>query len=70
MIIVRGDISLNPQTKEATASLFADTRAEVTEDAYIKGWVSGYSIGAGSSIITADGDFAFRKSDGTWNWIG
>jgi hypothetical protein len=26
-------------------------------------------LAMGSSVITADGDLAFLKSDGTWNWI-
>jgi len=49
-------------------SAFADTKAEVATGDFI-GLPDGGEIEIGSDVITADGDFAFRKSDGTWNWI-
>ena len=35
----------------------------------IVGFPADATIDAGSSIITADGDIALCKSDGTWNWL-
>lgn len=63
------DIRLNTVTKKATVSLFADTKSEVAT-ATIEGLDPSYSVDAGSSVITANGELAFMKSDGTWNWIG
>ena len=53
-------------------SLFADTKDEVKDDVSemtIVGFPDGYDIDMGSSVMTAAGEVAFRKSDGTWNWI-
>jgi hypothetical protein len=61
-------ISLNPETKKATVSLFADTKAEITGTLDIQGFPAGYEIDFGSSVMTASGELAFMKSDGTWNW--
>ena len=49
--------------------LFADTKDEVA-DATIVGLPTGSDIAMGSSILTAAGEIAFMKSDGTWNWVG
>ena len=62
-------ITLNPQDKTADVSLFSDTKAEVTSSAEISGLPDGYSIAQGSSVMTASGELAFMKSDGTWNWV-
>ena len=35
----------------------------------IVGLPDGYTIGFNSWVMTASGDIALRKSDGTWNWI-
>lgn len=67
------EIKLNPKTMEADVSLFADTKSEVAnaETSDIEGFPSGYSIAFGSSVMTASGELAFMKSDGTtWNWVG
>ena len=50
-------------------SLFADNKAEVIPGAAIEGLPSNATIEMGSSVITANGELAFMKSDGTWNWI-
>ena len=53
-------------------SLFSDTKDEVKDDVSemtIVGFPEGYDIDMGSSVMTAAGEVAFRKSDGTWNWI-
>lgn len=61
-------IKINPDDNTALVSLFADTKSEVaTGD--ISGLPSGYDISSGSSVMTASGELAFMKSDGTWNWI-
>ena len=69
MVKAKGEVVLNELTKTALVSLFADTKSEVTNDVEVPDIPSGYNIEAGSSVITAAGDFAFRKSDGTWNWV-
>lgn len=46
---------------------FADTKEEVVPGATFFGMPSGV-MQHGSSVITADGDIGFLKSDGTWNW--
>lgn len=63
------DIKLNPEKKTATASLFADTKSEVTGDFEVQGLPDGYSLEFGSSILTASGELGFVKSDGTINWV-
>ena len=52
-----------------TASLFADSKEDVTQGVHIIGMPTGYELEMGSSILTADGEIAFLKSDGTWNWV-
>ena len=51
---------------------FADTKAEVATTA-IKDYIgipsSVTNIEMSSIMITADGDVAFMKSDGDWNWV-
>lgn len=49
--------------------LFADTKDEVVEGAEIVGLPQDATIEMGSTVVTADADVAFRKSDGTWNWV-
>jgi len=50
-------------------SLFADTKTEVVPGMHIEDVPDGYVIEAGSTVVTADGELAFMKSDGTWNWV-
>lgn len=49
-------------------SAFADTKAEVATGKFI-GLPENAEIEMGSSIMTANGEVAFMKSDGTWNWL-
>ena len=65
------EVVLNPNTMTAEVSLFADTKAEVGTTAVsdISGMPEGYTIAQASSVITASGELAFMKSDGTWNWL-
>ena len=64
-------ILLDPKTKTAEVSLFADTKGEVggasVED--IEGFPKDQTIGFGSMVMSAAGEFAFMKSDGSWTWI-
>lgn len=56
------------QPNEFIVTLFADTKAEVTEGAEISGMSEGDIISSGSSIYTADGNVAFRTSQNAWAW--
>lgn len=58
------------QNNEIEVLLFADTKGEVSSSMQIDGIPDGKVISYGSSLITADGDIAFLKSDGTWNFVG
>ena len=49
------------------AELFADSKADSFDS--IEGLSPNFKLSAGSSVITANGDFAFLRSDGIWNWI-
>lgn len=57
-------------------NLFADTKSEITDvdmetgetTMEIVGMVPNVKLTQGSMVITADGDAAFLKSDGTWRW--
>ena len=48
---------------------FADTKEEVTSEATFVGLPEGYEMVPGSSVVTAKGEVAFLKSDGTFNWV-
>ena len=63
------DIRLNANKKTAQVSLFADTKSEVTGDFEVDGLPEGYDLEFGSSILTASGELAFVKSDGTITWV-
>ena len=51
-------------------TLFADTKDEVVDGAEIIGFPADATIEMGSCVVTANAEVAFRKSDGTWNWVG
>ena len=60
----------NPTTYKISA--FADTKAEVSSATFADyiGLPSDVTdIEIESDIMTADGDFAFMKSNGQWNWL-
>lgn len=67
MIKLDGELKLNPITKTAKGDWFADTKAEVATATFSE-VPAGYSIEAGSSIITASKELAFMKSNGSWDW--
>ena len=62
-------IVVNPKTQTALVSLFADTKEEVQEGMTIEGFPTGYEIEFGSNVLTASGELAFVKSNGTFNWV-
>ncbi len=57
-------------------NLFADDRSDVADvdmetgetDMDIVGMQPNVKLTMGSVVLTADGDAAFLKSDGTWRW--
>lgn len=57
-------------------NLFADSKSEVTQvdmetgetEMEIVGMQPNVKLTMGSVALTADGDAAFLKSDGTWRW--
>lgn len=51
-------------------SAFADQKADVTTGMRIKNLPTDWEIQPGSTILTADGDVAFKKSNGKWHWAG
>lgn len=50
------------------AQLFADAKEDVTVGMTIIGKPDG-EMAPGSSVMTAKGEVAFLKSDGTWSWV-
>jgi len=49
--------------------LFADSQNDIKPDMEIINMPDGYELAFGSSVLTAEGDVAYLKSDKTWNWI-
>lgn len=49
--------------------LFADEKTDVVPGMTIQDLPDNYTIVMGSSVMTAAGEIAFMKSDGTWNWV-
>ena len=71
MIKVDGKPEVNQDKKEAKYNFFADTKTEVTDAMTgAVGLLPGLSIAQGSTVVTASAEFAFMKSDGSWNWVG
>ena len=68
MVKVNGVASYDPKTMKVKASLFADSKSDVTSGMTVEGLREGYTLDAGSSCITADKDFAFLDSSGSWHW--
>lgn len=51
--------------------LFADTKTEVTDTPTgVAGMPDGTKIAMESTVLTANGEVAFMKSTGEWNWLG
>lgn len=64
-----GIISQDLVAKTVVARLFADAKEDVTDGMTIIDMPDGYTLDTESTVFTASGDYAVRKSDGTWNWI-
>lgn len=69
MIKVMKITNTDSNANDYKVELFADTKSEVTSGAEIVGLPEGTQIEIGSSVLTASGELAFMKSDGTWNWV-
>ena len=69
MIKVRYMENTDANDRDFYIVAFADTKAEVTPDAKFVGLPEGANIEFGSRLTTANGELAYMKSDGTWNWI-
>lgn len=62
---------VDPLKKEVKGDIFADSKADLTGDVAAKlNLPEGMTLAWGISAMTADGEIAFLKSDGTWNWVG
>lgn len=48
--------------------LFADAKEDVTEGMEVIGMPDG-EMTPGSSVVTAKGEVAFLKTDGSWSWV-
>ena len=68
MIKLKSADSYDHIKKKVTAKLFCDTKSEITSGMTIVGMPEGYTLDFGSTVLTADAELAFLKSDGTWNW--
>lgn len=68
MIKIQSVANYDHANKKVTGKLFSDTKAEIQDGMKIVGLPEGYSMDFGSSVMTADAELAFLKSDGTWNW--
>ena len=55
--------------KQYQIQAFADTKTEVVPGATFEGMPVGGEMQPGSSVVTAKGEIAFLKSDGTWSWV-
>ena len=69
MVKVTDVASVDNFAKKAVVSLMADQKSDVSAGMDIKGMLQGYTPDFGSSVLTASGELAFLKSDGTWNWV-
>lgn len=58
------------EPRKVIASLFADTKEEISEEMTVIGLPENATMEPSSSVLTADGEVALMKSDGTWNWLG
>ena len=69
MIKVEELINTDSDPNTYKISAFADTKSEVTSVAEFVGLPEGAKIEMGSTIMTAAGEMAFMKSNGTWHWV-
>lgn len=58
-------VTTDEEAKKITGTLYADTKAEVTDDLTFE---DGYSMDAGSVVFTGDFNFGIMTSSGSWSW--
>lgn len=58
------------KAKEYQISAFADEKGDVAPGMVIKNLPSDWIIQPGSTIVTADGEVAFYKSNDKWHFVG
>lgn len=68
MIKVQSMTNTDSDENTFKISAFADTKSEVGSGAKFVGLPDGATIEMGSTVMTASGELAFMKSDGTWSW--
>lgn len=68
MIVVQELKNTDENNNSYKISAFADTKAEVGTSEFV-GLPANATIEMGSTVMTASGELAFMKSDGTWNWV-
>ena len=69
MIKVRSLVNTDGDENTYFVAAFADTKAEVQAGDPFVGLPEGATIEMGSRVMTAAGEVAFMKSNGTWNWV-
>ena len=63
-------VNTDGATNTYKVTAFADVKSDVDDGTEpFVGLPRNATIERGSMVITADGDVAFMKSDGTWNWV-
>ena len=68
MIVVQELKNTEENNNSYKISAFADTKAEVGTSEFV-GLPANATIEMGSTVMTASGELAFMKSDGTWSWV-
>jgi len=68
MIIVNEVNKGDERNNTRQVTLFAASKSEIQPNMNIE-QIEGYTLAFGSSVMTASGELAFLKSDGTWNWV-
>lgn len=63
------NISTVEPSNKVVATIFSDTKSEVTKDVVIEGMPEGLILSGASICKTATGDYAVLGNDGNWNWI-
>ena len=69
MIKVKAIENTDANSNDYLIIAFADTKAEVVPGATYIGLPDGAGIEMGSRLMTADGELAYMKSNGQWNWV-
>lgn len=65
---INGTPEYNATNKTVKVALYADAKADVTDNMEVEGLLPGYALVAGSTCLCANKDFGMLKTDGTWQW--